>query len=180
MSNSEYPDNEEIKEERGWLPQWWMILLYGSIVFSLIYAVYMHGIVDWSQEKQYREEAARYEKMASKRKIVTALAADGSNPLRGDAAAIAAGAKTYQTTCAPCHKPDGTGSVGPNIVDNKWLHGSTDRAVFNVVMNGVGGADLKQKPAMGIMPPHKDSIKAMKVLEIMAWMAEKNHSLKKK
>lgn len=178
MSFNEYRDDDEIKESRGWLPTWWMVLFWGAIAFSVVYGVYMHGVEGWSMAKQYREEIEAFEK-AHPEKLV-ALNDDGTNPYRTDAAAIERGKKTFEGICAACHKVDMTGLVGPNLTDATWLHGSTDKELYAIVMNGVPQDKLKQNPPKGPMPAHKNSLGSAKVLEVLAYVASKNPTLKAK
>lgn len=174
---NEYLDEGIPDDDRGWLPAWWSWLGIGAVIFSIGFAIVMHGVLDWSQEGQYKEEVALHEQKHPQQAVV-ALNADGSNPFRGDAAAIAAGEKTFTGMCAACHKKDMTGDVGPNLVDTTWLHGDTDQAIFDVIMNGVAADKLIQNPPKGSMPAHKQSVGAKGVLEIMAFIASKNTSLK--
>ena len=54
-----------------------------------------------------------------------------------DAASLAEGKKLYETsTCAACHKPDGGGSIGPNLTDDHWILGGGIKNVFNTLMEG--------------------------------------------
>ena len=39
--------------------------------------------------------------------------------------------------CAPCHRADGGGLVGPNLCDDYWIHGSNYVETLNVILNGV-------------------------------------------
>lgn len=176
--NEFHDDDFEIKEERGWLPQWWLFLFYGSIVFALVFAGYLHGIAGWSQEKQYDEEVAAHNKKHPP--MVASLTGDGINPLRNDPQAIAAGQKHYLSFCAACHKPDLSGLIGPNLLDREWLHTNSDAGLFKLVMEGVSAEAVRQKPSKGIMPPHKDSLGPRKVLEVLAYLASKNPSLREK
>lgn len=66
----------------------------------------------------------------------------GENPYEGDQAAIQAGRTLYQQWCAACHLPNGTGRIGPNIVDNEYLYPrvSTDVGMFEVIYGGAAGA----------------------------------------
>lgn len=172
----EYQDDDyEIKEERGWLPQWWVILFYGTFAIGGLLALYLHGFAGWSQEKQYAEEVAAHER---KHPVVLAsLAPDGSNPFRGDAQAIAAGEKTFMGLCAACHKADMTGLIGPNLLDKEWLHGRTDKELFSIIMEGIPNENTRQKPSKGPMPGSKGNLGAKKVLEVLAFLASKNGTL---
>lgn len=178
MAMNEYPDDEMPTDEAGWLPGWWTALGVGAVIFSIGFAGYMHGYDNWSQERQYKEEVALYE--AQHPQETAALNPDGSNPFRGDKAAVEAGEKTFKSVCAACHKADMTGLVGPSLADSAWLHGDSDKQVFDVVMNGVDGVrmPLLQTPPKGPMPAHKASLGAKKVLQVMAFIASKNSSLK--
>ncbi|MCE9596745.1 MAG: c-type cytochrome [Spirochaetia bacterium] len=171
-------DDQEIITNRGWLPTWWMLLFYGSIVFSIGYVVYMHGIAGWSTTRQYKEEVADFDKNFPSQ--TAKLNDDGSNPFRGDAAAVAAGQKTFDGLCAACHKVDMTGLVGPNLIDATWLHGATDREVYQVILEGVPIEKALQNPARGAMPAHKTSLGSKKILEVMAYVASKNPTLRVK
>lgn len=178
MSFNEYRDDEEIHENRGWLPTWWMVLFWGAIVVSGIYAVYTHGIEGWSAAKQYSSDVAAYDKQFPPK--LAALTEEGSNPYRGDAGAVERGKKSFETLCAACHKADLSGLVGPSLADAAWLHGSTDKEVFAVVMEGIPVEKAKQVPVKGAMPAHKNSLGPAKILEVLAYVASKNASLKAK
>lgn len=174
--SKEYRDDEyQIQEGRGWLPGWWMLILYGTVIFSIVFSIYMHGIAGWSQEQQYQEEVALYKKLHPE--VAAKLNDDGSNPFRDNSTAIAEGEKTFNTFCAACHNKDLSGIVGPSLKDDVWLHGNKDAEIFNVIMNGVSAENLKQNPPKGPMPAHKDSLGAKKVLEVMAYIASKNKTL---
>ena len=59
------------------------------------------------------------------------------NPLRGDAAAVKAGATLFTSmNCDGCHGGDGAGWVGPNLGDGRWRYGGSDAEVFNSVFYG--------------------------------------------
>lgn len=168
-------DDEIIKEGRGWLPQWWMLILYGGIIFSIFFTIYYHVILGWTSKGQYQDEIKAY--AAQNVQMVVTLNEDGSNPLRGDATAIANGKKNFTSICAACHKLDATGIIGPDLTDNVFLHGNTDADMFEVIMEGINAEQIKQNPPKGIMTPHKNSLGAKKVLETMAWLASKNPNI---
>jgi cytochrome c oxidase cbb3-type subunit I/II len=48
------------------------------------------------------------------------------------------GKEIYIKTCAVCHGAFGEGNaVGPNLTDDYWLHGGTDKAIFATINNGI-------------------------------------------
>jgi mono/diheme cytochrome c family protein len=71
---------------------------------------------------------------------------------------IAAGQQLYLKNCASCHGRTGEGGPGndlipaaPSLVDDQWDHGSTDKAIFDNIRNGVA-PDFN-------MVPFKDKLK---------------------
>ena len=66
----------------------------------------------------------------------------GQNPYRGDAKAITAGKAVWQKWCRACHLDDGTGRIGPNLVDDKVHYGrvANDVGTFEVIYAGGAGA----------------------------------------
>ena len=54
-----------------------------------------------------------------------------------DPAALNEGKETYTKLCAPCHRPDGGGLVGPNLTDDYWIHGATFADNLKTIWNGV-------------------------------------------
>jgi cytochrome c oxidase cbb3-type subunit 3 len=155
------------------MPGWYIISFIGTIVFAVAYlAIYQTG--NWSEAQQFQEEVAALEAKYGK---ADDLPSTGGNPFRGDAAAIAAGGKTFAARCAVCHKADATGQIGPNLTDKTWLHDSngdgimTEDEVFDVVSKG--RAVPKQNPPMGPMPAHEPIIGKRGVWEVIAYLSDK-------
>lgn len=75
-----------------------------------------------------------------------AQAAKMTNPVKPDAASVAAGHALFATHCASCHGPmaAGDGAQAPkfnprpsNLADAAWKHGPSDGEVFMVIRNGI-------------------------------------------
>ena len=66
----------------------------------------------------------------------------GENPYAGDEEAIAEGKKLYAKYCQACHLPDGTGRIGPSLVDDEWKYERADTEVgrFEIIYAGAAGA----------------------------------------
>jgi cytochrome c-L len=66
----------------------------------------------------------------------------GENPHSGDAAAIAAGKSLYNRHCQACHLPDGSGRMGPALIDDDYRYPrvATDKGFFEVIYGGAAGA----------------------------------------
>ncbi|GBE30482.1 Cbb3-type cytochrome c oxidase subunit CcoP2 [bacterium BMS3Bbin04] len=54
-----------------------------------------------------------------------------------DAAALAAGQKTFTQFCFTCHGMSGEGGIGPNLTDDYWIHGGLFPEVIHTIKKGV-------------------------------------------
>ena len=68
--------------------------------------------------------------------------AHGKTPYPGDAAAIKRGKKLYMKWCQGCHLKDGTGRIGPNLIDDDYRYPrvATEVGMFEIVYAGGAGA----------------------------------------
>lgn len=166
-----------IRQADNKMPGWYVWSFIGTLIIGVAYLIYYHIATDWSQAKQYNGEVTAH---AAKYGAATAGSdVKDANPFRGDAKAIAAGKETFAATCAACHMPDGTGNIGPNLTDATWLHGDSEAALFEVIMDGREKPEMwKQKPAKGPMPSHKVSLGARKVWQVLAFLEDKNHNIR--
>lgn len=125
------PVRDAIGEEDNEIPLWFNAGFYGMLVVGTIYLLY-YTLSGWSQVGQYDEEVAQFAVLYPP----TEAAVADTNPLRGDTAALADGQRVFTTVCAACHKPDGTGLIGPSLVDPYWKYGDDDAALYESVANG--------------------------------------------
>ncbi len=126
-----------IRELDNKLPRWWVWLFQWTIVFAVVYMAYYHGFkVGASSRQSYEQEykAGEAIKSASQAKFESSLA---SLEASKDPAILAKGGQIFTTYCAPCHRADGGGLVGPNLCDDYWIHGSTFQDNLKVIINGV-------------------------------------------
>jgi len=126
-----------IRELDNKLPRWWVWLFYITIIFSAVYLVYYHvAQVGDLQAAEYKKEMKTGELLKN--------AAMGSfetdipklQPAT-DAVVLANGQQAYVKFCAPCHRADGGGLVGPNLADDYWIHGSTYTDSVKIIWDGV-------------------------------------------
>jgi putative heme-binding domain-containing protein len=61
-----------------------------------------------------------------------------------DAAAMAEGQALFRGLCSGCHGGAGRGGKGPDLTDHRWIHGSTDRDITQVIQNGVPKTTMKR------------------------------------
>lgn len=146
MKNDDRPSHEAfsfdheadgIRELDNLLPRWWVWLFYLTTIFAIIYMVYYHVMnAGDSQASAYEKEFKKGEEIKS-----TAMArfesSLGSTQPSVDKAILADGQRLYVNNCAPCHRPDGGGLVGPNLTDDYWIHGSKFEDNLKVIWNGV-------------------------------------------
>lgn len=126
-----------IRELDNNLPRWWVWLFYLTIAFSVVYLGYYHVLGKGeSQAAEYRREMAAGDalKNAAQARFEAAL---GSLAPATDPVVLARGGAVYQQYCAPCHREDGGGLVGPNLCDDYWIHGDKYLDNLRVILNGV-------------------------------------------
>jgi cytochrome c oxidase cbb3-type subunit 3 len=156
----EYPQEEllprdGIAEEDARLPAWYTWSFIGTMVFALVYVPY-YALSGWSSEGQWAAEVER----AEARYAEVRESLPDTNPYHGDAAAIQEGAEVFATICAACHKPDGTGLVGPSLVDPYWKYGNSDAELFASVSEG--------RPQG--MPPWGSQLGSEKIWKVLAYV----------
>jgi len=80
-----------------------------------------------------------------------------------DQSAAARGKEKFQTLCVACHGPDGKGNQAlgaPNLTDNVWLYGGSEKAITETISNGRNGQ----------MPAHKEFLGEDKVHLLAAYV----------
>ena len=73
------------------------------------------------------------------------------------AAMVSAGKKYFQGEglCTACHGMDAKGSIGPNLTDQEWLHGTGHFA--DIVARVLAGVPMDSSKSGQIMPPRGGS-----------------------
>jgi cytochrome c-L len=86
----------------------------------------------------------------------------GQNPYNGTADAVAHGKKLYSDFCESCHLPDGSGRMGPSLIEDYHVHHEikTDVGLFEVVFGGAAGA----------MQPFSKRMTQDEILKVMAYL----------
>src|SRR5262249_29627567 len=57
---------------------------------------------------------------------------------------LAEGQALFRGLCSGCHGGMGRGGKGPDLTDNRWLHGDKDDDIARVIKNGVPGTTMKK------------------------------------
>jgi cytochrome c oxidase cbb3-type subunit III len=134
LLDHEYDGIQELDNQ---LPRWWVWLFYITIIYAAIYLVYYHvSRTGDSSAAEYAKEMKTGEqiKAGAMGKFETSIATLQPST---DAVVLTAGQATYAKFCAPCHRADGGGLVGPNLTDDYWIHGSTYADTVKVIWDGV-------------------------------------------
>ena len=126
-----------IQELDNNLPRWWVWLFYITILYAAVYLIYYHvARVGDLQVAEYDKEV----KAGAILKDAAMGHFEANIPTltpSTDAAVLQDGSQTYAKFCAPCHRADGGGLVGPNLTDNYWIHGSNYVDTVKVIWDGV-------------------------------------------
>lgn len=148
-------DRDGIGEEDHPIPVWFNASFAATIVIALIYLPY-YTLGGWSAKAQYEAEVAE----AAKTQAAVLASLPTANPFRGNAVAIGEGQQVFASICAACHKPDGSGLVGPSLVDPYWKYGSDDPTLLETVMKGRPGG----------MPAWAQQLGVEKAWKVLAYM----------
>ena len=112
------------------LPDWWLGLFWLTIVWALGYGIHYHFIGNRSAERELAAE------MAAAEVRWPAQAADATQ-LTFAPDALAAGEAVYNVQCVACHGPAMEGGIGPSMLDDEWIHGSTPEDIVRTISDGV-------------------------------------------
>ena len=125
---------DDIEEEDNHLPNWWLAILFGAIVFGFGYwFLYEVTATLPGPLATFRAETAEAAKRRAEAGPVTN---ESLLILAKDAKTLADGKQLFASTCAPCHAPLAQGLVGPNLTDKFWLHGGAPVDIHKSITNG--------------------------------------------
>ncbi len=156
-------DSDGIQEYDNPLPRWWVLIFWATILWSVLYWFNVPGIgIGKGRIANYeRDMAEAQQKYAAAAPAAPAMTEEALLALVSDAAKMAAGKQTFVSTCAPCHREDAGGNIGPNLTDEYWIHGGKPLEILNTITNGVLD---KGMPAWG------QSLKPETVNEVAAYV----------
>jgi cytochrome c oxidase cbb3-type subunit III len=141
----EYDGIEEADNE---LPNWWLAIFWGTIVFGAAYwlVVDQHKLVPSAQDELAAHEVEQLKKGGDVNDTTLMAAAQSASQ-------VSEGKQTFATTCAVCHGDKGEGKIGPNLTDSQWINGGAPTSIHNTVRDGIAA---KGMPAWGsVLGPAK-------------------------
>lgn len=129
-----------IKEYDNPMPGWLMAIWWGSLIFSAAYLIfYALSFGEGTMEAEYRGETqqavSQVQAYFDAHPIVppapAVLLAGAKDP-----AVLDLGASRFSRSCAPCHGANAQGLIGPNLTDDRWIHGGSVEQIFQTVSKG--------------------------------------------
>lgn len=157
-------DADGIQEYDNPSPPWLIYLFYVTILFAFAYVVYYGFNRGPSAQDAFLQEGkeleAQWADYYAKNPIVPPsteeLVAAAKNPQM-----ISDGKAQFAKTCAACHGDEGQGLIGPNLADDKWLHGGKMTEVYGTLIKGVAGKG---------MPPWGRALAPEKIAAVTAYV----------
>ena len=161
-----------IKEYDNPMPGWLMAIWWGSLLFAAGYLMfYALRFGEGSLEAEYRAQ--------TESAVTSVQAYFDANPLVPPSPAqLLAGAKNtavvgmgearFARSCAPCHGDHAQGLIGPNLTDDRWIHGGTVEQIFQTVAKGW--------PSKG-MPPWGRTLKPDELAALVSYVRSLQGSL---
>jgi putative heme-binding domain-containing protein len=88
-------------------------------------------------------------------------AAKPTAPSTPDPSALAEGQSLFRGLCSGCHGGAGRGGKGPDLTDNRWIHGDTDDDIARCIRQGIPNTTMKK---MG------ESLKEEQIRKVIAYI----------
>jgi cytochrome c oxidase cbb3-type subunit 3 len=157
-------DYDGITELDNSAPPLFNYILYGTILFAVVYLVNYHVLgTGESQVQEYLVGSNELDSLRAKQALLVANRVDEKTVmLSKEPKVLAAGEATYVRLCAVCHGTDGGGKIGPNMTDDYWLHGNTAGRMFATIQKGV--------PAKGMIS-WESQLSPAQIAEVTSYIA---------
>jgi cytochrome c oxidase cbb3-type subunit 3 len=157
-----------IREYDQRLPMWWLIILFGMILFSVIYWV----VID-DRRFEGGEHPVLEAKLEAVETIRLANSIDITNndmfyQMASKPSFIDAGKATFEKHCTACHGKDMQGGIGFNLVDDEWIHGSQPSEMYVSVSQGFLDKGMQ---------PWETLLGQKRIAEVVAYVLSKNPEL---
>ncbi len=161
-----------IKEYDNPMPGWLLAIWWGSLLFSAGYLIfYALSFGEGTMEAEYRAQ--------TQEALTSVQAYFDANPLvppspaqllagAKDPAVLEVGAARFSRTCSSCHGELAHGLIGPNLTDDRWIHGGSVEQIFQTVAKGW--------PSKG-MPPWGRTLKPEELAALVSYVRSRQGSL---
>jgi len=105
-------------------PNWLMYIFYFTALLAIFFVGYHFG--SSSKDELLEAYAIKLKDAQTQTQTSTQQPEVSESELLAllqDPAALAEGGEVFGELCALCHGNSGEGMIGPNLIDNYWLHG---------------------------------------------------------
>lgn len=145
---SQKHEYDGIEERDNDMPSWWVWSFFLCIIFSAVYFIHYFSGSGPTLKMEFDQAWGHH--MTRFARARTPELSDAELLERfGQADVLSLGREVFQRTCQVCHGDKLQGSVGPNLVDEYWLHGKGEPSeIVKIVREGVLD---KGMPAWGEM-----------------------------
>jgi cytochrome c oxidase cbb3-type subunit III len=132
-------DYDGIQEANVAPPRWWQGIFLVTVLAAGVYWFVFHTFHFAPVGRaEYEKEAAQIAAaQAEKLRAMGTIGPEALDTLAKDPVTLEKGQATFTAMCAPCHKPDGSGLIGPNLTDSAWLHGGSNASIYKTITDGV-------------------------------------------
>lgn len=140
LTDHEY---DGIREYDNPLPNWWLVTFFATIIFGFIYWIHYEFGGAPTQQAELRSDLAQIEAQNEAQNKIDHRHQSTDNEdeltkLMNAVSAVAQGKEVFQAKCAACHGNELQGVIGPNLVDEYWLHGKGQLTeITGIIRNGV-------------------------------------------
>ena len=132
-----------IEEFDNRLPNWWLWIMYGSMVFALFYWIVFHTLEIRSLPRERFEQEMLVAQEAELARMEASGVSNESLMLMTEIPAkMEEGRELFVKHCVACHLDDGRGLVGPNLTDGFWVHGCEPMDQLKLVQEGVAAKGM--------------------------------------
>lgn len=154
LMDHEYDGIQELDNN---LPPWWVWLMWGTIIFAVVYLLNYHVFkVSPLQIDEYTAEMELAESLKDPNAVteLTAVLLTSETDLN-------AGKTVFGKFCIACHKEDGRGEIGPNLTDDYWIHGNDIKDLFKIIKYGSPN---------GKMTPHGNLLTPLQIQQVSSFV----------
>jgi cytochrome c oxidase cbb3-type subunit 3 len=159
LMDHEYDGIQELDNN---LPPWWVSLMWGTIIFAVVYLLNYHVFkISPLQTEEYVAEVELAESLKDPNAVNenTAFLLTSESDLN-------AGKAVFGKFCVACHKEDGRGEIGPNLTDDYWIHGNDIKNLFKIVKYGSPN---------GKMTPHGNLLTPLQIQQVTSYVLSMPH-----
>lgn len=134
--------DEDLREGNSAPPLWWFWLLFGAMIFSVIYLMLypglgaFRGMLGWSQHGRLDGSYAEFDQQFEAARAT--IAASSIVELQNNDALMSTAERVFNRNCSACHGEDGLGQADlfPNLKDLEWQWGATAEQIEQTIRMG--------------------------------------------